>query len=134
MTITEVSTKKELEEAKRNKPDKIIVTGELANKLKKSKKILKIGAVGLTVLSASGALVIGGIAAAPATMGISASAMFFTAPAAVAVGAISGVDIAAIITASSIGIALIIAIFKGYNEIEFSPGKLVLRKKGIKEN
>ena len=60
--------------------------------------------------------------AAPVTGGISYAV---AAPVAV----MTGVEIAALITASALGIGLIIALFKGYEEISFEKGKLVLRKK-----
>ncbi len=43
--------------------------------------------------------------------------------------ALSGLDIAVIIAAASIGIALIIAVFRDYEEIEFSNGKMILKLK-----
>ncbi|EFE4913520.1 hypothetical protein F6J40_21690, partial [Escherichia coli] len=43
--------------------------------------------------------------------------------------ALSGLDIAVIIAAASIGIALVIAVFRDYEEIEFSNGKMILKLK-----
>lgn len=91
----------------------------MANKLKKASKIMKLSKVGLGVLVS----VLGvGVATAPLTGGISA---FAAAP----VAAMTGVEIAAIIAASAIGVSLIIATFKDYEEISFEEGKLILRKK-----
>lgn len=112
---TTVRTKDELESAKKKGVSEILVVGELADKLKKVKKISKLGKGALAVLSA-------GLIAAPFTGGIS---MVAATPLAAGVG----VSVAAVIAASAIGIALVCAIFKDYEEIECSPGRLVLRKK-----
>jgi len=114
-----VTTKEELKKAQEQKVDEIIVNGDLANKLKKAKQITKLGATGLAILTAALGV---GIVAAPVTGGLS---MFAAAP----VAALTGLEIAAIITASALGIALIIAIFKDYEEISFENGKMTLRKK-----
>jgi len=114
-----VRTKEELESAKNDREDEIVVEGELADKLKKSKKVAKLSGAGLAALTA--ALGVATIAA-PVTGGLS---YFAAAP----VAALTGVEIAAIITASALGLALIIALFKDYEEIEYSQGKLILRKR-----
>ena len=118
-TIT-VTTKDELKNALETKPVQIIVTGDLADKLKKAKKISKLSKVSLAVLTAAlGA----GAAAIPFTGGLSLAA-FAVVPA-----ASTGLSVAAIITASALGIALILAVYKGYDEIEYRPEKLTLRRK-----
>lgn len=117
-TIT-VTTKEELKEAQEEKVQEIIVSGDLADKLKKAKQITKLGATGLGILTAALGF---GIVAAPVTGGLS---MFAAAP----VAALTGLEIAAIITASALGIALIIAVFKDYEEISFEKGKMTLRKR-----
>lgn len=54
--------------------------------------------------------------------------------AAASAAALTGLEIAAIITASSIGIALILAIFKDYEEVGYSEeGGFILRKKQKKK-
>lgn len=114
-----VTTKDELKKAQEQKVENIIVSGDLADKLKKAQQITKLGATGLGILTAAlGA----GIVAAPVTGGLS---MFAAAP----VAALTGLEIAAIITASALGIALIIALFKDYEEISFEKGKMTLRKR-----
>jgi len=114
-----VETREELKKALADGAEEIVVKGELANKLKKAKTITKIGASGLGILTvASGASVI----AAPVTGGIS---LFAAAP----IAALTGTEVATIIIAISLGIALVMAVYKGYDEIEYSGGKLVLRKK-----
>ena len=114
-----VTTKEELKAAQDQKVNEIIVSGELANKLKKAKQITKLGAAGLGILTAALGF---GIVAAPVTGGLS---MFAAAP----VAALTGLEITAIITASALGIALIIALFKDYEEISFENGKMTLRKR-----
>ncbi|WP_198304436.1 hypothetical protein [Arcobacter vandammei] len=101
-TVT-VTTKEELEEAKNKAYSEIIIKGEFANKFYKTKKIAKLGKASLAVIIT-----------------------------AIGVGATTGVGAAAIILASSIGIALIIAIFKDYEEISYKEGEFVLRKKQSK--
>ncbi|MFA7240757.1 MAG: hypothetical protein WC091_11640 [Sulfuricellaceae bacterium] len=115
MSSITVTTKNELESAKNNGYEEIIVSGSLANDLKKSKSIAYAGVTTIGILTAA-------LAAAPFTGGISALA-------AVPIAALTGFEIAAIIIAASLGITLIIAIFKDYEEISFSDMRLVLRKK-----
>lgn len=110
-----VYTKKELKEAKNQKVDKIIVKGELADKIHKSKKIAKLGKGAVALLIAS-------VGAAPITGGLSTFAL---AP----IAAATGVQIAVIIAAASVGIALIIAVFKDYDEIIYKDGELILKRK-----
>lgn len=115
-----VTTEAELEQAKEAGEPRIIVQGELADKLKKAKKITMLSAASMAVLVAA----IGGATMlAPETFGLS-----FLAAAPIA--ALTGIKIATIVIAASIGIALIIAVFKDYEEIEYAKGeKLILRKK-----
>lgn len=114
-----VTTKQELEAAKERGDEEIIVNGELADKLKKAKRITTVGTGALSVLVASMGVA---TVAAPATGGLS---FFAAAPAA----ALTGIEIAAIIAASAVGLALLIAVFKDYEEISYSNGRLVLKKR-----
>ncbi|MFI3155242.1 MAG: hypothetical protein QX199_03710 [Methylococcaceae bacterium] len=120
-TVT-VNTKEELSQAKDAKATEIIVTGELANKLKRAKKITLLGA---GTLAAVIALLGTATVTAPITGGLSYA---FAAPAA----ALSGLEIATIIVAASLGISLIIALFKDYEEIEYSKERLILRRRNSK--
>lgn len=113
-TIT-VTTKAQLEAAKDQKYAEIIVQGELANNLKRAKKIAQASGAILAVLA-------GLLAAMPFTGGVSALGV---AP----VAALTGFEIAAIIAAATVGLALIIAVFKDYDEIHFKKGELKLRRK-----
>lgn len=114
-----VTKKEELEKAKKEKYDEIIVHGDLADKLKKAKKIAFASKITLCVIASA----IGtSIATAPITGGLSMAAL---AP----LAAVTGLEIAAIIAATSIGLALLVAVFKGYDEISYKEGCLVLRKK-----
>lgn len=110
-----VRTKAELERAQGNKAGIIRIEGELANKVRKGRVVAK--ASGATI-----ALVAAALAATPFTGGLSMAGL---AP----VAALTGFEIAAIISAASIGLALIIAIFKDYEEIEAGDGKLVIRRR-----
>ena len=116
MSTKTVRTKDELKAAQEAKVDEIVIQGELATKIKKAKKITKIGAAGLVVLTTIlGAATV----TAPVTGGLS---YFVAAPAVAPAAALTGTEIAVIIVAASVGIALIFAIFKEYEEIEFNPG------------
>lgn len=117
-----VFTKEELEAATRRKARRIVVKGELASKISASFK-------GLRNLSASSlntlALVLSGAALfAPFTGGVSlgaAGTVMGTVGAALTASAIAAI--------SAIGVALIVAVFKGYDEVKLSGGgiELVLR-------
>lgn len=119
MNRIEVTTKEALKIAQEQGIDEITVMGELAEKLKKAKKITTLNKVGLGLLMATlGAATV----TAPMTGGLSYYA-------AASVAALTGVEIATIITAASLGIAMIIAVFKGYDVIVDGPGRLILKKK-----
>ena len=115
MNSINVSTKEELEKAIKNKYDEIIVVGELANKLHKTKKIAYLGTATLATLTAL-------LATMPLTGGLSAFG-------AVPLVALTGLEISAIIIAVSLGIALILAVYKGYDEILYKNGELKLKRK-----
>lgn len=117
-TIT-VSTKEALKKAQQNGTANIIITGELANKIHRSRKIGQLSKIKLAILTAAvGAATV----SAPMSGGTSYAAL-------VPVAALTGVEIAMIIFAVFMGIGLIIALSKDYDEIEFGKDRLVLRKK-----
>ncbi len=118
MTVT-VTTKQELKEAQESHIENIIVMGELADKIKKAQKITKLGKVGLAVLTTAIGI---GVVTAPMTGGLS---LLAAAP----VAATTGLGTAAIISASAVGIALILAVYKGYDEISYENGKITFRRK-----
>lgn len=115
MSVVTVRTKDELATARKSGAEQIVVQGELADKVKRGKKIALAGSITIAALGAA-------LAATPMTGGLSILA---AAP----VAALTGLEIAAIIAAASIGLALIIALFKDYEEISYENGKLVLKKK-----
>lgn len=110
-----VSTKEELKAAQEGGAALITVRGSLADDIKKSKKVALAGAATIAVLAAA-------IAAIPVTGGLSVGA-------AVPIAALTGLEIAAIIAAATVGLTLILAVFKDYDEVSYEKGKLVLRKK-----
>ena len=114
-----VRTKEELKAAQAEGFAEIIVIGELAIKLKKAKNIALLGGASLAVLAV--ALGVATVAA-PVTGGVSFAA---AAP----VAALTGAEIAAIIAASAVGIALVLAVYKDYEEVSYDSGKLVLKKR-----
>jgi len=114
MTQRIVYTREELKKAKEQKIDNIVIKGELANKLHKAKKIAKLS-------TATIGIIIAALGAAPITGGIST---FAVAP----VAALTGMEIAAIIAAASVGISLIVAVFKNYDIVKYKDGELILER------
>lgn len=115
-----VRTKSELDVARKSKASFIVIEGELAAKVKKSKRIAYASAGTIAVITAA----IAAIAATPITGGLSMLALAPTA-------ALTGFETAAIIAACFVGLGLLIALFKDYEEIEFDGSKLrmVLKRK-----
>lgn len=106
----------------RNKVTNIIIEGDLAKNVHKSKEIKKLGSVALGVLATS--LVVA-TATAPITGGIS---YLVAAPIATS----AGLPVATIIAVSIVGITVMTALVKDYEEIEYSldPVRVVFKKKG----
>ena len=97
----------------------IVVVGDLALKLKKSKKLALLGSASIAVLT----IALGtATAVAPMTGGLS---YFAAAP----IATLTGAEIVAIVAAASVGLTLVLAVFKDYEEISYENGKMVLRKK-----
>lgn len=118
-----VYTVEELAQAQKDKAERIVVKGELAEKLKVALKGLRsIGAGSLNTL----ALCLSGAALlAPFTGGVSLGA------AGTAMGTLGAALTATAIAAiSAIGLALVIAVFKGYDEVKLGGGgvELVIKK------
>jgi hypothetical protein len=114
-----VYKKEELEEAKNKGYQKIIVKGELAEKLYKARKVTTLSKTALGIVVAA----IGtGVALTPFTGGTS---LLISGITATTVGIATGVGTAAIIAASFFGITLLLAIFNGYDlkvKAKFSDG------------
>ena len=117
--MSTVTTNEELKAAQSPGVDEIVVEGKLAGQLKLAKKVALLGGATLAVLST---LLVTATVTAPVTGGLS---YLVAAP----VATMTGVEVAAIIAASFLGLALILAIYKDYEEISYEPGRLVLRKK-----
>lgn len=117
-----VTSREELERAKGRGDENIIINGDLADKVKNAKKITILGAGTISVIAVA---VSAATITAPLTGGMS---YFAAAP----VAALSGVEISSIIAVSCVGFALIIAVFKDYDEISYKKGELVLRRKAKK--
>lgn len=116
-----VRTRSELEAAKNKGVERIIIKGDLAEKIYKTRGFAKVGAG--TIATLGGLLGVATLAA-PVTGGISFAV---AAP----IAALTGLEIAAIIIASSVGISLISAVWMGYEDISFKRGdqELIIRKK-----
>lgn len=104
MSKRKVASKEELKKAKEDGVNTIIVEGELVKDLKAAEKIKTIGPVAMATLTAF-------IATIPASGGVSVVA-------AASVAAATGMDVAAIILVTSLGLGFILAIFKEYDVIE----------------
>ncbi len=117
-----VYDRESLEQAQKSGAQRIVVKGELAHKLEAAFKALRsVGASSLNTL----ALVLSGAALfAPFTGGVSlgaAGTVMGTVGAALTATAIAAI--------SAIGLSLVIAVFKGYDEIKLAGGGLELRIK-----
>ncbi len=117
--MTFVTTKEELEAAKKRGDKEIIINGKLADEIKNAKKLTMVGAGTLALLTVA-------IGAATVTAPITGGLSYF---AAAPVAALSGVEISVIIVAASLGLALLIALFKDYEEISYSEGRLALKRR-----
>jgi hypothetical protein len=100
-----VKTRDNLESVKDKGVNDITVEGELASKLKTSQRIAQLSAASIAVL-------ISIVGLSPFTGGLSFVRL---AP----FVAFTGLEISAILIAASIGLALIIAVFRGYEEISY---------------
>lgn len=110
-----VTTKEELSSAKDAGYENVVIVGKLADQVKRGKKVAFVGSVVLGILTVA-------LAAIPFTGGVSLVA---AAP----IAALTGLEIATIIAVSAVGLALLIAVFKDYEEIAYEKGRLTLRKK-----
>lgn len=102
MSIIEVRTKEDLEKAIESKAEKIIVKGELAEKIHKAEAIKSLSKPALVALGAA-------IVATPFTGGISG------AVGVAAITATTGMSIVAITAVAFLGIALILSITNDYD-------------------
>ncbi|MBR8702214.1 MULTISPECIES: hypothetical protein [unclassified Fusobacterium] len=101
MSTATVRTKEELERAKNNGVEEIIVVGELAQKLKTAKVVGTFSKATVFALVAA-------LAAVPATGGLSMVAL-------VPIAAMTGVEIAVITAVVFVGMSLLLAILKEYD-------------------
>jgi len=114
-----VSTNEELALEIKKGADEITVTGELANKIHAGKKITKLGVDTLAGITAAIAIFI-------ATGGGAALGLEVMAP---PIAAMTGLEVALILSILFCGIALLTAIWRDYDEIEYTEGKILLRRK-----
>jgi hypothetical protein len=119
---TSASSKEELKAALKPGADEIMLTGEARDVWKKVKVVSTFGKVALGMLGLSAAVLVVGTVVMPPSAVI-------TMPLATAVAAVTGAEIPVIILAGSVGLSLIIAVCKGYDEID-GPNGLRLRKHG----
>lgn len=113
-TSVTVTSKEELEKAINDKCHEIIVKGELAEKVHRGKVVTTLGPLALIALGVA-------IAAIPFTGGTSLIAFSAAHGAAALTGAaaFTGMEIATIAAVCFIGLAVLIALFKDYEEVNF---------------
>ena len=117
------STKEELKSAMKRGESEIEVVGKLAKNIKTGKKVAFLGPVAIGALTVA-------LATIPATGGLSTPVV--TAALVAPIAAKTGLDTAIIIAAASVGVTLIIAIFRDYDvDIEGANNgvKVRMRKK-----
>lgn len=108
MEYKEVRTKSELESAVKNKVNKIVIKGELAEKINKAEVVKNVSKPALLVLGAA----LAATAATPFTGGLSG----VVGVASIAgISATTGMSIVAIMSVSFLGLALIMTITDGYD-------------------
>ncbi len=105
-----VKTKEELEKAMDNKEQNIVVQGELAEKLYKTRKIAKLSGWTLVAIAAA-------LAAAPFTGGLSAASLTAVAgfTSITSAATLTGLEIGVIVMAATIGLSIILALYKNYD-------------------
>lgn len=133
MTSRTVTTMEELKRAKEENVEKIIVEGKLAENLVKSKKIATLSTASLTALTAAIATAAASIATAPVTGGISTIAapvsLAVMAPIAASTG-LSATTIAFLVSVGTGGVAVIVALLKGYTiEADLKNSRVTLYRK-----
>lgn len=133
MTSRTVTTMEELKKAKEENVEKIIVEGILAENLVKSRKVATLSAASLAALTAAIATAAASIAAAPVTGGLSAIAapvsLAVIAPIATSTG-LSAATVAFLVTIGTSGIAVIVALLKGYTiEADLKNSRVTLYRK-----
>lgn len=121
-----VTTKDELEKAVKDGLDKIVVRGELAQKVKATKELQAKGKVAMGAIIAT---LTAAFALAPVTGGLSMAA---AAP----IAATTGLSIAVIIAVFFLGITLVMLVTNGYHikmeakgKIDGAEGEIILEKK-----
>lgn len=122
-----VTTKVELKHAKEARAEVIIIQGQLAADVRRTKKVAII-AGGFSSVALAG--LVAALAATPTTGG--ASLALYAAAAGTTATAFTGIEIATLFLAGSIGITLLVSIFKDYEEIEASVSKGIKLKKKSK--
>lgn len=115
---TTVHTKAEFAQAKRDRVTEIQVVGELADELQKSKHIMCLGAGGFAILAVAICVM---AAAAPSAFGLPFLPVLGE-------GVWTVLEIAAVVAATMLCAALLLAVYVGYDEVEAKPGFLKLRR------
>lgn len=138
MTSITVTTEKELKRAVEQKYQEIIIIGELAEKVKKIEKVKKLSKTAIATLTAAcAALVASNVAAkiAPAPIRVPVNAMNvmvdkFAMEASKEGGKII-ITTPELIIIATLGVTIVISLFKEYDTIEVSNSRLVLKKNGM---
>lgn len=126
MSSMTVNTSKELKQAIEMKADKIIVTGAVANKIKKAENMKKFSPAILTMIGALVAVGTAGIVAGPPTGGLS---YLFVAPTYTTVSVATGLSIPVLIFIAAVGVTVLSTLFDEYTRVEIGDGKIVYERK-----
>lgn len=129
MSKVVVRTKEELKIAYAGKVDEIIIEGKLAKQIRDLEKIKLFSPVAIGALTAAGVAFLASTVSGPITGGISYFAAVATLETAAAT---TGLSVPLIILSCSIGVALLVAIFKEYDMEAVVSGKgikVILRKR-----
>lgn len=132
MTIQTVTTFQELQNAKENGVDQIIVEGKLAQDLIDARKIATLSASSIAALTGAIAVASTSLLATPITGGISAIAAPISIAVATPIAIASGLSVPTIIFLVSLGVGgltVLIALYKEYTiEIDCKQGKIIFTK------
>lgn len=130
MDSVTATTPEELKKAIKEKHNKIIVTGKLAEKVKKAKKIKKLSPAVLTMIGGLVAVDTAAVGLAPETGGAS---FLVAAPINVATAAVTGLSFPVLAVIAIVGLTTISILFDEYTRVEIG-SDIIFERKRSKED
>lgn len=112
-----IRTKEQLRDIQRLGVDEIELLGELADKLKAAQQVAKLGQAGASML--------GNVLGAAVVAGLQKPSEPMMQKAVEATGA----SVNSVVASVGLGVGLVLAIFRDYEEITYEEGRLVLRRR-----